>query len=71
MSTEYDPGDYNRSGMMAFMFSMIVTMLFFVYIAFIHQGVDLKEIPQQEVESAQVQDAAPAEAQSEETTEGE
>ena len=42
--SEYQMGDYHRGGYIAFMFSMAVTMAFFVYIAFIHPGVDLKEI---------------------------
>ena len=44
MSQSYQPGDYNRSGMVAFAFSMAFTLVFFVYIAFVHSGVDLKEI---------------------------
>ena len=50
--SEYDPGDYNRSGMNAFIFSMVSTMAFFLYVAFVHNGVDLKEIPQEKVEKA-------------------
>lgn len=50
-------GDYNRGGYMAFMFCMAVTMIFFVYIAFIHPGVDLKEL---EVQAAQKEAAAGA-----------
>lgn len=52
----YNIGDYNRGGYIAFMFSMAFTMAFFIYIAFIHQGVDLKEIEdqiQKEQQSAQ------------------
>ena len=44
MSQEYDYGDYNRGGMLAFSFSMVVTLAFFVYVAFVHSGVDLQEI---------------------------
>ena len=44
MSQEYQYGDYNRGGMLAFSFSMVVTLVFFVYVAFIHSGVDLQEI---------------------------
>lgn len=44
MTEEYQYGDYNRGGMYAFSFSMIVTLAFFVYVAFIHSGVDLKEL---------------------------
>lgn len=45
MSQTYDYGDYNRGGMLAFSFSMVITLAFFVYVAFIHSGVDLKELP--------------------------
>lgn len=41
---------YNRGGFIAFIFSMAFSLLFFVYISFIHPGVDLKEIPESEVE---------------------
>lgn len=41
---EVQMGDYNRSGYLAFMFCMAFTIIFFVYIAFIHPGVDLKEL---------------------------
>lgn len=57
MSETYNYGDYNRSGMLAFSFSMVVTMAFFVYIAFVHSGVDLNEIekaqPKVEQESSE------------------
>jgi len=43
VAKEYDPADYNKSGMLAFLFCMVVTCLFFFYIAFVHKGVDLKE----------------------------
>ena len=44
MSQDYQYGDYNRGGMLAFSFSMVITMAFFVYVAFVHSGVDLKEL---------------------------
>ena len=44
MSEGYNYGDYNRGGMWAFAIAMFVTLIFFIYIAFVHQGVDLKEI---------------------------
>jgi mono/diheme cytochrome c family protein len=34
---------YNRGGMIAFLFSMAFVVLFFIYISFVHPGVDLKE----------------------------
>lgn len=61
--SEVQLGDYNRAGYMAFMFCMVVTMVFFVYIAFIHPGVDLKELEVQvqkkEAAAGATQDAAP------------
>jgi hypothetical protein len=42
--SEYQIGDYNRAGYLAFLFCMAFTIVFFIYIAFIHPGVDLKEI---------------------------
>lgn len=50
--SEYQLGDYNRGGMLAFMFSMVFTTAFFIYIAFIHPGVDLKEVQVPEVKEA-------------------
>lgn len=42
-----EPGDsYNRGGFIAFAFSMAFSLLFFVYVSFLHPGVDLKEIPE-------------------------
>lgn len=57
--SEVNLGDYNRGGYLAFMFSMGVTILFFLYIAFIHPGVDLKEM---EVPAAQKEGVAGATA---------
>lgn len=34
---------YNHGGLIAFVFSMAFCFLFFIYVSFIHQGVDLKE----------------------------
>lgn len=45
--SDYNPADYNKGGFNAFMFSMAVTILFFIYISFLHPGVDLKEIPEE------------------------
>lgn len=52
MQSEIQMGDYNRGGYIAFMLSMAVTMLFFVYIAFLHPGVDLKELDVENKEAA-------------------
>jgi mono/diheme cytochrome c family protein len=38
---------YNRGGFIAFLFSMIFTFAFFIYIVAIHPGVDLKEVPEE------------------------
>lgn len=57
--SEVNLGDYNRGGYIAFMFSMGVTILFFIYIAIIHPGVDLKEM---EVPTAQKEGVAGATA---------
>ncbi len=35
---------YNKGGLIAFVFSMVFCFVFFVYIAFIHPGIDLKEV---------------------------
>ena len=54
MSTEANNNDpYNRGGFIAFLFSMGFSLLFFVYISFIHEGVDLKEVPESEVGAEQ------------------
>ena len=54
MSGNSDNSDqYNHGGMVAFLFSMAFVLCFFVYISFIHPGIDLKENIQGKVESAQ------------------
>lgn len=42
--TASDQNSYNRGGYIAFIFSMAFTILFFIWISFIHEGVDLKEV---------------------------
>jgi mono/diheme cytochrome c family protein len=37
---------YNRGGYIAFLFSMIFSLGFFVYVIFIHPGINLKEVPE-------------------------
>ncbi len=44
---DYNREDYNKGGLIAFMGSVLFCLGFFVYISFIHPGVDLKEIPEQ------------------------
>lgn len=39
---------YNRGGYIAFLFSMIFSLGFFVYITVVHKGINLKEIPEQQ-----------------------
>ena len=51
MSQTYQYGDYTRGGMLAFSFSMVITLAFFVYVAFIHSGVDLQEIDKGDVKA--------------------
>ena len=41
-SAPNDP--YNKGGMWAFIFTMVFSLCFFVYISFIHEGVDLQEV---------------------------
>lgn len=41
MSDQHD--QYNRGGLLAFVFSMAFVFAFFFYVSFIHPGVDLKE----------------------------
>ena len=66
MSQTYQYGDYNRGGMIAFTFTMVVTMVFFVYVAFIHSGVDLKEL---EESQPKAESSKPAEADTPEKVE--
>lgn len=42
---QQDP--YNRGGFLAFVFSMVFSLSFFVYIVAIHPGVDLREVPEE------------------------
>jgi len=62
--SEFRLGDYNRGGMIAFMGSMAFTIVFFIYIAFLHPGVDLKEIqvPTEQTKEAPVEQQPPADA---------
>ncbi len=39
-----DQNDYNKGGMIAFLFSMVFTIGFFVYVVFVNKGIDLKEV---------------------------
>lgn len=48
-----DQSDYNKGGMIAFVFSMAVTVLFFIYVAFFSGGVDLKEVTEQQAGAEQ------------------
>ncbi|MGE4130938.1 MAG: cytochrome c [Bdellovibrionales bacterium] len=38
---------YNRGGFIAFIFSMVFSLAFFVYIVAVHPGVDLKEVQEE------------------------
>ena len=37
---------YNRGGYIAFVFSIVFSLAFFVYVAVIHPGINLKEVPE-------------------------
>src|SRR5882757_1408115 len=37
---------YNRGGYYAFLFSMVFSLLFFVYVTVVHPGINLKEVPE-------------------------
>lgn len=37
---------YNRGGFIAFVFSMSFSVMFFIYVTFLHPGIDLKEVPE-------------------------
>ncbi len=54
---------FNRGGFQAFLFSMVVSISLFIYVVFIYDGVNLKEIPEQQpgaATQAVAQGAAPA-----------
>lgn len=52
---------YNRGGYIAFLFSMVFSLGFFIYIVAIHPGIDLKEVkPTGPVEQTVAGGAAPA-----------
>lgn len=59
MSQTYNYADYNRGGMLAFSFSMVITLVFFVYVAFIHSGVDLQEIKGSQPKTEEASQGAP------------
>lgn len=42
--SQYDYGDHNKGGLIAFAFTMIFTLGFFFYITLIYEGVDLGEL---------------------------
>lgn len=42
-SHDLNPDEHNQGGLIAFVFSMVFVLAFFVYIVAIHPGVDLKE----------------------------
>lgn len=44
---------YNRSGLFAFLFSVGFCLAFFIYISFIHPGVDLNELEEQAAAKAE------------------
>jgi len=56
---EHDQSHYNQGGMIAFIGSMAFTILFFIYVSFVHRGVDLQEIPEEQAPAAAPAEAAP------------
>lgn len=56
MSSNHD--EHNRGGLFAFIFSVGFCTVFFIYISFIHPGVDLKEVPEAAVGESGMQIAA-------------
>ena len=55
--------DFNRGGMIAFIFSMAFSMAYFVYIAFFSGGIDLKEVsPETAVRVGQAANGAAVDA---------
>lgn len=42
---------YNRGGLIAFIFSMAFSLIFFAYIGLLHPGVNLKEVPEEALTS--------------------
>ncbi|MCM2282568.1 MAG: hypothetical protein NDI61_12060, partial [Bdellovibrionaceae bacterium] len=61
MASASDQNHYNTGGYIAFIGSMVFTILFFIYISFIHKGVDLKEVTQPDAPASETQ-GAPGEA---------
>lgn len=53
---------YNTGGFYAFVFSMVFSLGFFVYVVMIHPGVDLKEVSPTAVEQQTLAGGAPAKA---------
>ncbi len=47
-----DQNDYNKSGLYTFMFCMVFSCVFFIYIAFFSGGIDLKEVKQMQEKAA-------------------
>jgi mono/diheme cytochrome c family protein len=57
-----DQNDYNKAGFTVFLISMVTTITFFIYISFVHKGVDLKEIKEQEAPAPAAQPQAAQES---------
>jgi mono/diheme cytochrome c family protein len=45
--------NYNRGGYIAFLFSMVFSLAFFIYVSLVHPGINLKEIPEQPAAGAE------------------
>lgn len=49
---------YNRGGFIAFVFSFTFSLVFFVYVAWLYPGIDLKEVPETVAGAEQTQAAS-------------
>ena len=54
------PDPYNRGGFYAFLFSMVFSLLFFVYVGVIYPGINLREVPEPAAQQATGDASAPA-----------
>jgi mono/diheme cytochrome c family protein len=57
---DYNRDDYNKGGLIAFVGTVAFCILFFIYISFVHPGIDLKEIPEGTAEGGAAQTLAAA-----------
>ncbi len=60
MSMNHDNDPYNRGGLIAFIFCIAFSFIFFIWVSFFHPGIDLKELKQQPAGGDQTIAAQPA-----------